>query len=269
MIAAGQRVEGLDLGLLDRVVETDRVYFELGAQVESLAGASLAWMPGLTDCPASTVIHRVDPDAMMRGGRRWIEQVEQRLADIGVGLARIYCDARGPADNVLREAGYTDREELAFVHQFGPDEPQLALRPVTDDADWAMKLALHDALGGSPDGHCNEARDWIALERRKAGTALQPYLALSDGKVVGAICGLWGADLLRLKNIVIHPRHRRRALGHAMLASLAGIGRQRGLTEQGVFAVGGSSGESFYRALGMREVGRQIEWSKMLSGGAQ
>lgn len=250
--------------LLRRVVETDRVYFELGAEIEQLPGGVLAWMPGLADCPASTVVHRLDPDVLLHDGASWIAHVEQRLQTIGVGLARIYCDARGPGDAALSAAGYIGRDEVAFVHRFQADEPTLALRAVQTGDGWDAKLALHEAMGLSPDGHDNDPKSWVDLERRKSGAALQPYLALYDGNVVGAICALWGDGLLRLKNTVIHPAHRRRSMGHAMLASLAAVGRQRDVHQQCVFAVRGSAGETFYRALGMREVGIQIEWSKPL-----
>ena len=53
--------------LLARGIESDCTYFEMGAQLEQLEGATVAWMPGLTRSPAAAVVHRVDPEAIITG----------------------------------------------------------------------------------------------------------------------------------------------------------------------------------------------------------
>jgi GNAT superfamily N-acetyltransferase len=84
------------------------------------------------------------------------------------------------------------------------------------------------------------------------------------GEVVGAVGAIRGESILRLKNILIHPDHRRRGLGREMLNSLAALGRESGILEQAVFAVRGNAGERLYRACGMRPVGEVVEWSRPL-----
>src|SRR5262245_33324344 len=101
---------------LARAIETDRAYFEMGAEVSDLDGAILAWMPGLTRSPAAAVIHRVDPAAIAAGGEGWVSQAERKMADVGAALARIYLDQpHEGAEQVLRQAGFIDRDELVFT----------------------------------------------------------------------------------------------------------------------------------------------------------
>ena len=79
----------------------------------------------------------------------------------------------------------------------------------------------------------------------------------------------WGDGLVRMKNIVVHPAHRRRSIGTAILSQVAAIGAERGVSELCVFAVRGEAGELLYRAAGMKVVGTQVEWSKRIGGSVQ
>ena len=251
--------------LLARAIETDRLYFELGAEIEQLPGAVLAVMPGLGRSAGAAVIHRVDPEVVARLGDAWVQQTESALREAGAGLARIYMDeCHGIADDLLREAGYAEREELAFSGEL-PDPPEeFTLRPVEGAADWERKLELHQAIRTSPDGHPNDAREWVTLEQRKCDRGMEAYLASVDDEIVGTVCAIVSGPMLRMKNVAVHPDFRRRSIGHSMIRALGLTGRQRGLTEQCVFAVAGDAGEAFYRAAGMRVIGSQVEWSKPL-----
>lgn len=253
-----------------RAIETERTYFELGAKTEPLPGAVLAWMPGLTASPAGVVIHRVEPAVIADLGQAWVIQAERALTAVGAGMARIYCETRGgPADDLLRRAGYVDRDELILGHSLQGSSPGLTLQPVKSDEDWDRKLRLHSAMEISPDGHGNRPSDWVTLERRKCADGMDAFLAEVDGETVGAIGAIWGDGLLRMKNIVVHPAHRRRYFGSAMLNQIAAIGRDRGVSEQCVWAVRGDAGELLYRAAGMQLVGTQVEWSKQIGSPVQ
>lgn len=249
---------------LDRAIETERHYFEMGARIERLDGAILAWMPGLAACPAGAVIHRADAEVIARHGTQWIAEAKRALSTAGVALARVYLDSRGPADDLLRRAGFADREELVFANSLGDGGSELDLRPVLTPDDWQRKLKLHQAANISPDGHHVPAAEWVALERRKCEDGMEAYLAEAGGEIVGAIGAIHGDGILRMKNILIHPAHRRQGLARAMLHRLAAIGRKQGISEQCVFAVRGDAGEQLYRSSGMQLVGTQVEWSKPL-----
>ena len=251
--------------ILARAIETDRIYFELGAKAEQLPGATLAWMPGLTSSPAGAVIQRIEPEVIAVLGETWVVQAEQALADVGAAMARIYLDARGgPADEVFRRAGYEDRDELVFAHSLDEPAPGVTLHPVKSDEDWDRKLRFHTAVLETPDGHNHRPSEWVALERRKCADGMDAFLAECDGETVGAIGAIWGDGLLRMKNIVVDPAHRRRSIGRRMLSQMAAIGRERGISEQCILAVRGDAGELLYRAAGMQVVGSQVEWSKQI-----
>ena len=266
MIAGAQPIANCrEAPMIERVVDTDRIYFELGAETRPLPGATLAWMPGLARLGAGAVIHRADAGAIATGGAPWIAEAEAALAGVGAQLARIYLDRRGTAaDAVLAAAGYTARDEIAFVHDFAEPSPGLVLSTVRSDDDWRRKFALHDLCEGSPDGHGTAARDWVALERAKCAHGMEMFLAECDGQVVGTAGLMAGDGLLRIKNLVVHPGRRRHRFGAAILAQIAAIGRSRGLPTLGLFAVAGEDGELLYRAVGMSIAGTQVEWSRQL-----
>jgi len=250
--------------LFERAVVTDALYFEMGAQVEQLPGAALAWMPGLTGLAAGAVVQRVDGATAATMGSGWVSRIEEALEAIGAPLARVYLDEGSPAGRTLHQAGYGMRPELVFAHELDASPGEVELYRVDGDEDWQRKELLHREADRTPDGHPSSASDWIELERRKAAHGLESYLALLDGEVIGAIGAIRGDNILRFKNILIHPDHRRRGLGRAMLGLLAAIGRESGILEQTVFAVRGNAGERLYRACGMKPVGTVAEWSKPL-----
>jgi ribosomal protein S18 acetylase RimI-like enzyme len=249
----------------DRVIGTDRAYFELGARTRRIAGATLAWMPGLTGCPAGAVVYRVDPDEVAARGGQWVADVEFALAEVGTTLARIYVNRRGTlVDGLLRSAGYADRDEIAFVHDFPEAASGLTLTPVRSDADWQRKLALHEAAEGPPDGHFIGASDYVSLERAKCAHGMEMFIAECGGEVVATAGLIAGEGVARIKNIVVHPDHRRQRSGASLLAHMAAIGRARGLPTLCLFALADQHGELLYRAVGMSIAGTQVEWSKPL-----
>ncbi|HET9336897.1 MAG TPA: GNAT family N-acetyltransferase [Sphingomicrobium sp.] len=256
--------------LLARGIESDCTYFEMGAQLEQLEGATVAWMPGLTRSPAAAVVHRVDPEAIASGGAGWIASAEAAMANVGAALCRIYLDGRHKlADDMLRNAGYAARDELIFVDALPESSINLTLCPVATDADWAEKLSFHKAAGGTPDGHGNGPADWVELERRKCSAGMEAFLARLDGEVVGAVGAIWCDKFVRTKNLVVHPDHRGRGVAQAMLGGITALGRRRGTPEQCVVAVKGEKGELLYRRLQMPMIGYQVEWSKPIAGGAR
>ena len=256
--------------MLSGAVESDCRYFEMGAQTRALDGATLAWMPGLTTSPGAAVIQRVDPQAIADGGSAWIEDVERAMGSIGATLSRIYLESRhDSADAILRGAGYVSRDELVFVDEIPESPLGLSLRPIETDADWADKLAFHEAADRTPDGHPNRATEWVELERRKCNAGMTAYLAELDGEVVGAAGAIWMENFIRTKNLVVAPHRRRLGVGRAILGRIGALGAQRGLSNQCVLAVKGEEGELLYRAMGMTMIGTQIEWSRQLSGGVR
>ena len=253
--------------LFDRVLETELRYFEIGARTEQLGGAVLAWTPDFVQAPAASVVQRVDPEAVLGRGPGWLAEVESRLAGHGIRFARIYLTVRHPqVDSLLREAGYACREELLFTDNLPDPSPLLNFRMVRTDEDWARKLEFHHQAPQSPDGHDTRAADLVGLERHKCAHGMEAFLGEIDGRIVGVVGALWGDGIVRVKNLLVHPDHRRRSVGSALLSHIAALGRERDLREQCVLALEGGAGEKLYRSLGMQQPGSQFEWSRRLDG---
>ncbi len=256
--------------LLTRAIESDWTYFEMGSELRQLDGATMAWMPGLTGSPGAAVIYRVNPDAIVDSGARWIEGAETAMAEMGANLCRVYLDSRHErADKVLSDAGYIARDELVFLDSVFDPSMDLKLRRIQSDADWTEKLRFHEAADRTPDGHANVAADWVELEQRKCRAGMEAYLAELESEVVGAVGAIWCDGFVRTKNLVVAPDRRRRGIGRAMLGGIAAQGRARGLSEQCVLAVRGEQGELLYRATGMAMIGFQVEWSKPIADAAR
>ncbi len=255
-----------DQPVLARAIGSDCDYFDMGAELMPLDGATLAWMPGLTRSPAAAVIHQVNQDALTSGGTAWITAAEAAMASINASLSRIYLvGADERAGRLLSAAGYVARDELVFVGSVPPSPLGLSLRRVDNEADWARKLRFHVATDETPDGHGNRAADWVELERRKCRAGMESYLAVLDDEIVGAVGAIWYDGFLRTKNIVVARDRRRRGIGRAMLGCIAELGRKRGISEQCVLAVRGEDGELRYRAAGMAMIGLQVEWSRPIA----
>ena len=253
--------------VIDQALATENLYFEFAAERRELAGATFAWMPGLAAIPAAAVVHRVAPDAIASGGESWLAEVQRAFADAGAGTARIYLDRRdAEAEQALAGAGYRRRVELVFAGSLSGAGPEVDLRPLASDDDWQRKRLFHREAGCNADGHANEADAWVELERRKSAAGMHTYLAESGGKIVGAVGAIRHRDVLRFKNLVVHPDQRRKTIGRSMLEALAEIGRRDGANCQVALAVGGELGERLYRSLGLAIIGSRFEWSKRLGG---
>lgn len=252
---------------LQRALETDRIYFELGAQLEPLAGAELAWTPDFVSAPASAVIHRVDLQVLSYCNLDWLNGVESRLTQLGIRLARFYLQDRDAGiESLLGDAGYMCREELVFVDDLPDPPPLLTFRPVRTKEDWARKLKFHEQVTESPDGHANSAADLVGLERHKCAHGMESYLGEAEGRIVGVVGAVWSEGVVRVKNLLVHHDHRRQSVATTLLSHIAALGRDRGIREQCLLALRGKHGEKLYRSLGMQLIGSQMEWSKRLYG---
>ena len=249
-------------------VESDRVYFAMGAQVDPVCGAEIAWIPGLSAHPAAVVVQRVLPSVAAEQGSAWIADLETRLRALHAPLARIYLDkADTPLDPLLLAAGYAPRAEIAFagIAAAPAEVPGRRMVAITDAAGWARKRNFHEQVEENPDGHKTAAAQWVAMERAKCEAgSMRAFLCEDDGETVGAVNLFRSGHLMRLKNVVTHPASRRSGVGHAMVAHVSQQALVEGCRGMCVFALAGHAGEAMYRAAGLHPVGEQIEWSRSL-----
>ena len=271
------------------LLESDRRYFELGATVDEIEGAEVAWMPGMEATPAGCVVHRVRPAVIGGGGgsggageaasaAAWVADVTRRLRGLGCGLARVYLD-RADADARLERAlaggGYQPRVETGFLVEGPLPAPaagagprardDVSLREIVDDDGWEAKAKLHAGSDVAADGHVSQPEEWVEFERRKCATGgMRAFLVEVDGEVCGAVATLEGDGLLRAKNVFVHADRRREGIAAESLRVLSRRAGHLGLAGTGIFGVEGRPGAAVYVHLRMRPVMSQVEWSRPL-----
>lgn len=252
------------------LIESDRRYFEMAAEVEQLSIGQLAWMPGMTSLAASSVVHRIDFDTVPAVTESWVDQMEHALAERSIPLARIYLDdCPAEVHSMLDRRGYERRCEIGFLSRPGPVAPpeNMRLCPVRSEDDWRRKHMIHAEAMEGPDGYTNRADLWVEMERRKCATGqMQSYLVRRDDEVVATVGAIRCEGLVRLKNIVVAPKCRQCGIGVATVWLLWQLADASYGCRLGVFGVEGGGGSRLYRRAGLHQITCQHEWSRLLSG---
>lgn len=270
---AGRGLWGPDPTSPDRMAETliesDSRYFEMAAEIEHTGGATIAHMPGLVHIAAGCVVHRPrlpwDSDTTETTDTA-IQAIESRLAQLRCPQPRFYLTRPLPRlEQALAARGYRPRVELGLItRDLSPMSGlNVGLRRLHDERDWDRKVRLHADCPLTPDGYATLPQDWVAMERQKCQHGgMTPYLIETQGTICGAVNAIDMGELWRLKNLVIHPRFRRRGLAVAavrLLAQEAGVAGGRAL---GSFALENHLGLHTYQRAGLTVITRQIEWSR-------
>ena len=250
------------------LVESDRRYFEAGAELVAIPGAVIAVARGLETLASGCVVHRIDAARAAAKPEEWLTELEALLRELGTPLARLYLDAPHAAlEDALRRRGYRARVEYGLARAAGAGENGLhiELRGAENDAGWTERRRLMRRADHSPDGHGADADLWVELERRKhAAGYMRPYLVHVDGELVGAVSAAPGERLLRIKNLLVDPDRRRRGIATAIVGLLARQAAQEGFAAVGCFVVEGEPGLVAYPRAGYRVIATQFEWSRDL-----
>ena len=258
----------LSMNLSAELIESDARYFELGAQVETIDGAVIAWVPGFVDLAAGCVVQRVNPTLMSMGHERWLPHVERRLRCLGASWSRIYLDQpHDSLEQALAKAGYGRRLELGFVTTVAPavQTSGVCLRPVHENEGWDWKAQLHADDKPGADGYRHDPGRWVTLMQIKAATGLkEPYLIEHGDDVLGEVAVMDMEHMVRLKNLFIAPKARGRGLGAAAIGLVWGEAKRRGKHGVGVLGIEGSSGARLYHRCGLKVASQLIEWSRRL-----
>lgn len=246
------------------LIESDRRYFEMGAEVRALSAGVLATMPQHAGLAAATVIHRVPTDGT-GDTPGWVAEAEAACRTAGCRDIRVYLDAPDDAlGTALVELGFAARVEIGYAASAVGPAPRLPLQLVeaTGEAGWHERTLVH-ALGDPPDGHADDPAALVRLERDKVADGLVPYVATVDGEPVGAVCSMATGSSLRCKNLVVARGWRRRGVASAILHRLDQLARSRSQVLC-TFAVAGSAGDALYRSVGMQAACAQLELTRPL-----
>ena len=266
--SVGPEVAPLTLmDLANELIESDRTYFERGARLVTLPGAVLAHMPAFRSVPAGAAVHRIDPHALLPDALTWVVTVETIVADLGLPRSRFFVERHAPElDLALTMLGYRSRVESGLIRRAALVETSIELVPVVTDDDWSLKLGVHSVIEDGPDGFALDPAHWVGFEKAKQTAGYYTlYLAMRDGVACGAVGFRAEGRLLRLKNLVVAPAHRRRGVGAAILDAAVTLAHTKGLAAVGCFAMPGELGDSLYRANGFTDLVTQTGWDRTLT----
>jgi ribosomal protein S18 acetylase RimI-like enzyme len=251
--------------LASALLESDRRYFEADAEVVGLDGGSIAVLRGAESLAAGCVVQRIDASRAAADPDRWLDELETRLRTLGATRARLYLERSEDAlETALARRGYRSRVEHGFVRDAVACATELALVASDDEPGWERRKEVVRRAGTSPDGFAVDPDLWIDMERRRCRAGyMRPYLVRRGGDMLGAVCAATAGPLLRIKNVIVDPAHRRQGVATAIALRFAGLAAEEGFAAAGCFAID-DAGEIYSRA-GYRIETSQVEWTRDLT----
>lgn len=250
------------------LLESDRRYFEADAEVIPITGAVIARLHGGEQLASGCVVQRIDPAGVPEDGDAWLAGIEERLRAFRCPRARLYLDRPHEVlERALSRRGYRGRVEFGLARAADATEGTgtTELRAAADAAGWLERRKLMERSRLAPDGHRADPDLWVEMERRKYDAGyMRPYLIVSAGRIAGALSTAPCGRLLRLKNLIIDPAHRRRGVATAAAAQAARLAADGGLAAAGCFVLEGEPGIAAYIRSGYHHVTRQTEWVREL-----
>ena len=253
----------------DLLIESDRLYFAAGSELQRLPGGSLAVMPRLAALSAGAVVLVDDAGPIVANPTAWRDEALSICAAAGATELRFYTQATDVRlARALASTGMAPRIEIALagcaadlIGIENTRDPRWSVREVTTPALWCAKARLHERTPERPDGKPADAESWVRLERGKVEAGyMTPYLIERNDAVCGAFGLSFTPELLRFKNLFVDPAERRCGAASAALRWIARQALARGIGAVGCFVLPESAGERLYVRGGFAEVGRQLEW---------
>jgi GNAT superfamily N-acetyltransferase len=223
-------------------------------------------MPAFPDVPAGGTVHRIDPTAILPDPLTWVVAVETVTADLGLTRSRLFLERSAPQlELALTMLGYRSRAEAGLIRSAAAVDSAIELVPIQTDDEWSRKLAVHAPAEDGPDGFALDPARWVSFEQAKQTAGyFTLHLAVQDGVTCGAVGLHRSGAILRLKNLVVAPAHRRRGVGAAILNAVTALAHAEGLAAIGCFALWGES-VAFFRANGFGDAITQVGWDRTLT----
>jgi len=246
------------------LINSDREYFEMGAEVAHVAGARLVYMPDLLDVAAGCVALCNRTPTSQDNAFLQLDRLERQIRSIGSSSYRLYdYTSNNLLAEAARERGYSSSSEIGMISEsMAPHRGlDVRLKPVIDEQDWQAKLEVHRSDQRAPDGHLVLAERWLEMERCKHATGeLQFFLAEWNGAVCGTVGAMRTGGLLRMKNLVVSAPLRKLGIGSAITVALSKYADAAGCCAMGLMALEESPAFPMYLRLGLQPITRQVEW---------
>jgi GNAT superfamily N-acetyltransferase len=224
-------------------------------------------MLGLPTLPAANVCFIDAADVC--DPERWIAELERGFLARGATRVRFY--EQVPTSHLretLTRRGYTQRCEIVHgkMRPLGGALRRVGAWHPISGHQWNLKSGVHERSGRASDGYDVVTSQWVEMERRKSETGnLEFFLFYVKGQPVATIGLLRIApDVVRLKNFLVKADYRRQGMGRTALQHLFEdeLSDCEGAV---ILSVEGSPGHDLYQSLGLREIGRTYEWTRLLT----
>ena len=252
----------MDSSIYQAVLGSDRAYFEAGARRITLPGGAIFHMPSFEAVTAGACAHLLDPEAAEYDPDGWIAGLGRAFSSIGRDYMRVYLPRQNSRLGKALEAhdfGVSREIVFAAILDEGfcfPGTSGFKLRRVSLERDWAAKLVIHVNAQFPADGKSGDPHTWVAFERRKAESGyMKPYLVTNDDCAVATFSIARMKEGLRIKNVVVDPRFRRRGAASAVVGFSCQLAARLNLKHVGLLAISGGIGEHLYRRLGLKAMG--------------
>ena len=169
-------------------------------------------------------------------------------------------------ESALTHAGYEERQEVAFVGPATapPTDTTVTLRMMQTEADLDKMAEIDAESPRGPDGHIADNGTWNEIIRKKWRTGeLSLYFIEDQGEICGNVGAMHAAHILRLKNLVVRPCHRKNGFGRGATLALWKKAFDAG-KRLATFSVPGGGGYATYKSAGLYPTRPQYEWCKEL-----
>jgi GNAT superfamily N-acetyltransferase len=238
--------------LLVHGLKSERLYFSLGAQVNSGPGWTAYHMLGLPY-----------PE-------RWLSALERSFLARGALRLRLYAHApTSQLEEVLSRRGYTQRCEIVHgkTRPLGEAPPRIGTWRAVSGREWSVKGRVHERSKRASDGYDVVASQWVEMERRKSEAGnLAFYLFYVNNEPVATSGVLpMSQRVVRLKNMMVRFDRQRQGLGKAALQHLFDDVLPGDCEGAVTLSVEGSPAYDLYQSVGLREVGRTFEWTRTIA----
>ena len=250
--------------LTQALLASDWHYFAAGARVIDVGPARLGFLPQLQHLNAGCVAFVDAPETTHDVG--WLDELETTVRQIGNATSRLYTVGKSASlEAALRNRGYQARTEIGYLQHDLNHSSDIELSQIETGADWRSKLQLHQFDDKCPDGYHVPAIQWVSVEQRKVAAAyMNSFLAKRNGTICGSVSLAMVGELARLKNIYVHPNHRRQSVAKGIVKAVFSMAADLGAQAVGCFAVADDIGQRLYESCGMERVAELNEWSREL-----